>query len=127
VPYLIVGSREEQHLAVLAQVLVNPGKTANYNYKLKRLINKNESYYLMAIINCITQLRYFFAWTRGLPRNGVSHNGLPHKGFNAGLWIRITFMRNRTQRFPLMWIRILSLIKVMGVCDFWSIDARAPF
>jgi hypothetical protein len=31
VPYLIVGSREEQHLAVLAQVLVNPGKT---NYKI---------------------------------------------------------------------------------------------
>ncbi len=40
VPYLIVGSREEQHLAVLAQVLVNPeGK----NGKLQWLIYKNNS------------------------------------------------------------------------------------
>jgi hypothetical protein len=87
---------------------------------------KNESYYLMANIpqhTLYNTVALLFYLEQGVYLE-LPGNGLPRKGFNAGLWIRITFMRIRIQIFLLMWIRIriLLLIKEMGVCDFWSID-----
>jgi hypothetical protein len=40
----------------------------------------------------------------------------------AGLRIRVTLLRIRIQLFTLMRIRILLIIKMMRICDYWSTD-----